>query len=118
MNATTDSLVAKVLNPKTTGDLRPIICYNVLHKVIAKSICTRLNGILHSIIEQNHCAFVENRSIMHNIMISQDLVRCYIRKSISPRCTIKIVLRKAFDGICWEFLELLSALGFAQLFAD
>ncbi|KAK4408243.1 hypothetical protein Sango_0405300 [Sesamum angolense] len=32
------------------------------------------------------------------------MVRQYSRKRISPRCTINVDLRKAFDSVSWTFL--------------
>lgn len=40
-----------------------------------------------------------------NMLLAQQLVRCYGRKSATPRCMILADIRKAFDTISWSFLE-------------
>ncbi|XP_062104168.1 uncharacterized protein LOC133815329 [Humulus lupulus] len=65
----------------------------------------------------NQGAFVRGRSIAHNIMIFQDLIKNYDRAVTSPRCAIKIDLSKAYDIVDWQFLEgLLRAFCFPMKF--
>ncbi|XP_074282988.1 uncharacterized protein LOC141607529 [Silene latifolia] len=50
-------------------------------------------------------------------MLSQALVKGYSRKNISPRCLIKVDIRKAFDSLQWSFLSnTLLLLGFPPKF--
>uniref|UniRef100_A0A803Q8U7 Reverse transcriptase domain-containing protein n=1 Tax=Cannabis sativa TaxID=3483 RepID=A0A803Q8U7_CANSA len=63
------------------------------------------NFFLTGLVNQNQGAFVQGRSIAHNVMILQDLLKNYKRKNISPRCTIKVDISKAYDTVNWEFLE-------------
>jgi hypothetical protein len=52
-----------------------------------------------------------------NINLMQELLRSYGRKRVSPRCTIKIDFKKAFDTVQWPFLrDLLHLLGFPARF--
>ena len=51
--------------------------------------------------------------------IAQDLLRNYHRKDVSPRCTIKVDLQKAYDTVGWSFLlDLLLLLGFPTRFIN
>ncbi|XP_074314795.1 uncharacterized protein LOC141650879 [Silene latifolia] len=43
--------------------------------------------------------FIRGRNIVENVLICQDLIRLYNRKTASPRCIIKIDLRKADDTV-------------------
>ncbi|XP_062114704.1 uncharacterized protein LOC133825827 [Humulus lupulus] len=105
LNSTILALIPKVSQPLNASDYRPIACCNTLYKCISKMLCNRLNSILPKLINQNQGAFVKNRSLAHNVLILQDLLKGYNRKHISPRCLMKIDLSKAYDSIDWDFLE-------------
>ncbi|XP_062075236.1 uncharacterized protein LOC133779270 [Humulus lupulus] len=64
-----------------------------------------LTKVLPLLINPNQGAFVKDRLLAHNILIFQDIIKGYKRKNISPRCVMKIDLRKAYDTIDWPFLE-------------
>lgn len=57
-----------------------------------------------SIFDLARATYVEDRSIMENIHIAQELLRKYARKRTSPRCVLKVNLQKAFDIVDWSFL--------------
>ncbi|XP_062075598.1 uncharacterized protein LOC133779683 [Humulus lupulus] len=117
MHETSLSLIPKVANPSRAIDYRPIACCTTLYKCIAKLICSRLALVLPAIVQSNQGAFIRGRSIAHNIMIFQDLIKNYGRAVTSPRCAIKIDLSKAYDTVDWQFLEdLLNALCFPMKF--
>ncbi|XP_062088959.1 uncharacterized protein LOC133795527 [Humulus lupulus] len=117
LHETALSLIPKVANPSRAVDYRPIACCSTLYKCMAKLICKRLALVLPDLVQPNQRAFVKGRSIAHNIMIFQDLIKNYGRTSTSSRCAIKIDLSKAYDTVDWEFLEdLLKALIFPMKF--
>ncbi|XP_074283485.1 uncharacterized protein LOC141608034 [Silene latifolia] len=88
-----------------------------IYKGIAKVLCNILRKVLLDIISFSQGAFVKGRNIVENVLICQDLVRLYNRKSPSPKCLIKIDLRKAYDSVEWKFLEqMLHALKFPKKF--
>ncbi|XP_049406369.1 uncharacterized protein LOC125870045 [Solanum stenotomum] len=64
-----------------------------------------LKKAISCIVAENQSAFVQGRSMMHNVLICHDLLRHYNRKNVSPRCLMKIDLKKAYDMVSWEFLE-------------
>ncbi|XP_057958496.1 uncharacterized protein LOC131151259 [Malania oleifera] len=43
--------------------------------------------------------------MVENIYMVQELVRGYARRRISPRCLLKIDLKKAYDSVAWPFLK-------------
>lgn len=73
---------------------------------------SRLADVLPFLVNGNQSAFVRDRSIVDNILISQELLRLYNRKEISPRCLMKIDLKKAYDFIEWGFLEEMMLAGY------
>ncbi|XP_074266898.1 uncharacterized protein LOC141590190 [Silene latifolia] len=45
-------------------------------------------------------------------------IQNYARKALSPRCLIKVDIKKAFDYIQWDFLsQMLTSLGFPPIFS-
>lgn len=48
---------------------------------------------------------MEERSIVENILVCQDLIKHYNWKNMSSRCLMKIDLCKACDMINWEFID-------------
>ncbi|XP_074277773.1 uncharacterized protein LOC141601396 [Silene latifolia] len=95
VNATVLTLIPKMDCPSSVNDFRPIACCNVMYKCISKIICSRLSGVLMDIVSMNQSAFIKDREIVDNILICQDLVRLYGRKTCTPRAMLKIDLKKA-----------------------
>lgn len=111
------TLLPKVENACHPRDYRPIACCQTLYKVISKMLCFRLAKILPTLIGNQQGAFVQGRSIIHNVLIGQDLLRGYKRTRLSPRCLMKIDLQKAYDTVDWGFLfQLLEAFHFPDQF--
>ena len=68
---------------------------------------------------ENQGGFVHGRYIARNIIVIQDLVKHYGRKTPKPSCLLKIDIQKAYDTINWEFLkEMMQALEFPQEFLE
>lgn len=54
---------------------------------------------------------------MENILVCQDLVRNYHKEGVSPRCLLKLDIRKAYDSLEWPFLEdMMRKLNFPEMF--
>lgn len=79
---------------------------------------SRLKEAVTHIVADNQTAFVQGRSMVHNVLICHELRTHYGRKT-NPRCLMKIDLRKAYDMVTWEFLEeALQGDGFPDRFMD
>lgn len=112
-NETNLLLIPKVPHPQKASEFRPIACCNVIYKCITKILSSRLTEVLPEIIDHSQGAFVKGRELVYNVLVCQELARGYNRKGISPRCMMKIDLRKAYDSIQWKFLaDVLGALHF------
>ena len=88
-----------------------------MYKCISKLLCNRLKKVLPSVIDQSQGTFVSGRQLIFNVLMCQEVARGYNRKHVSPRCMMKIDLRKAYDSVYWEFVEeLLASLKFSSMF--
>lgn len=63
-----------------------------------------MKSILPHLISYAQAAFIKGRRIGDNILLAQELMRGYHRDNISPRCAIKVDLKKAYDSVRWDFL--------------
>ncbi|XP_074301301.1 uncharacterized protein LOC141632678 [Silene latifolia] len=98
------------------GFFRTISCCTVFYKTVSKILSNRIQPILPYLIGEEQAAFVKGRNIFENIILSQSLIKGYARKVLSPRCLIKVDIKKAFDSIQREFLsQMLSSLGFPSI---
>ncbi|XP_039036121.1 uncharacterized protein LOC120172831 [Hibiscus syriacus] len=76
-----------------------------------------MNSLIPGMISLNQTTFIKGRSIVDNTLLAQEVVKGYGRKNISPRCTMKIDIQKAFDTLHWNFITtVLKSLGLPQLF--
>ncbi|XP_074315059.1 uncharacterized protein LOC141651239 [Silene latifolia] len=118
-NATLITLIPKNKVCNTVMDFRPISCCTTFYKTISKILSQRLQSILPKIIGAEQVAFIKGRDIHENIMMSQALVKGYGRKYLTPRCLIKVDIRKAFDSLQWGFVRsMLTTLKFPDTFID
>ncbi|KAL2933186.1 hypothetical protein RDABS01_016305 [Bienertia sinuspersici] len=99
VSITTLTMVPKIPNPSTVSEYRPIACCSTIYKCIAKLLCSRLSMVLPDIISHNQGAFVSGRSIMHNVLICQDLMRFYRPSQIQDCCMFKLDVKKAYDTV-------------------
>lgn len=78
-----------------------------------ENLCNRLKKVLKYIIDESQCAFEEGRNIVQNVPMCQELTKGFNRKGGKPKCLMKIDMKKAYDSVCWDFVEeMLAALQF------
>ncbi|XP_056690224.1 uncharacterized protein [Spinacia oleracea] len=104
---------------KAPGYGWPIAYCSVIYKCISKILCEKTGSVLPDIISQNQGAFVKGRSILHNVLICQDIVKMYKKHQKGPCCLMKLDLKKAYDTVEWGFIEeLMVDLGFPSHFVE
>lgn len=94
-------------------------CCTVVYKIVSIIVAKRLQRVMGSIIDQAQSGFIPGRQMADNILLAAELIKGYTRKNNSPRCMIKMDLRKAYDSISWEFLfSVMSEMGFPPKFVN
>ncbi|XP_056688014.1 uncharacterized protein [Spinacia oleracea] len=117
INNTSVTLIPKVQNAISVKDFRPVACCSIVYKLISKILTSRMQAVIGDVIRNSQSGFIPGRNISDNILLASELVKCYCRKYISPRCMIKVDLKKAYDSIEWPFLkQMLQELGFPGKF--
>jgi hypothetical protein len=119
MNATSTSLITKVVNLTRLTDFHPISCCNTVYKCIAKILAGRIKAVLPSLVGPYQTAFISGRRISDNILLSQELMKGYHKTTGPTRCAIKVDLMKAYDSVRWDFVDTtLRKMGFLRTVID
>lgn len=94
INHTFITLIPKVNNLEKVSNFRPISFCNVIYKIISKLIANLLKPVLNSIISETQSAFIADRLITNNILITFESLH-----HMKNNCTRK----KGFMAIKVEF---------------
>lgn len=106
LNYTFLVLIPKKIQSIIPQDFRPISLCNVIYKLIAKSLANRLKPHLPNFIDQAQAAFVPNRHIATNVVITQEIVHSFHLKNWRQQAfLLKVDLAKAFDRLEWNFIR-------------
>lgn len=99
INCTYVTLILMVNYPTKPSQFRPIACCNVLYKLISKLLMLRLQKGMGEVINQSQTGFIPYRQLIENILLATKLVKGLGMGSMTPRCSVKIDLRKAYDSL-------------------
>ena len=112
------------LLPKLNKDLRylkhwrPLSILNTDYKLIAKTLATRLQEVIGTIISFDQSGYLKGRFIGENIRTIIDTLQ-YTSKINTPQYMIFIDFEKAFDSVSWDFLfKTLEAFNFGENFIN
>lgn len=72
INDTFITLISKIKEQKKLVDFMPISLYNMIYKIISKTLANRLNSVLHEIISFNQSAYVPGKFITGNILVAYE----------------------------------------------
>lgn len=108
-NSTFIVLILKKCNANTISDFRPISLYNVLYKLVSKTITNRFNPIMHAIISNNQSAFILEMLITKIIMVTHELLHTLKKnnKRKVGKMTVKLDMSKAYDIVKWPYLKVI-----------
>ncbi|KAG7536993.1 Zinc knuckle CX2CX4HX4C [Arabidopsis suecica] len=116
-NETHVCLIPKGTAPRKVGDYRPIALCNTHYKIIAKILTKRLQPLLPKLISKFQSAFVPNRAISDNILITHETLHFLQTSDAKKFCSmaVKTDMSKAYDRIEWGFLRaVLEKIGFHE----
>ena len=90
------------------GDYRPIALCSFYYKIFSKILTRRLQPILSSIISENQSAFVPERAISDNVLITHEVLHFLKTSKAEKRCSmaVKTDMSKAYDKLEWDFISL------------
>ncbi|XP_012853646.1 PREDICTED: uncharacterized protein LOC105973172 [Erythranthe guttata] len=112
-------LLPKVESPKGFGDFRPISLSNFTSKLISKILANRLSQFLHLVINEEQAGFIKGRSIHESIILAQELVEDFDRRTPGGNLIFKVDMSKAYDRLEWRFLiRAMRNMGFNEQFID
>ncbi|XP_048503093.1 secreted RxLR effector protein 78-like [Beta vulgaris subsp. vulgaris] len=75
--------------------------------------------MINEVIDLAQAGCMPGRNISDNILLATELIKGYNTKHISPRCMMKVDLKKAYDSIEWPFLQMMmNKLGFPSRFIN
>ncbi|KAL2231024.1 UNVERIFIED_CONTAM: Transposon TX1 uncharacterized protein [Sesamum indicum] len=103
----------------------PVVGAEVIRAVLeffsTGRLLKQVNSTVLALIPKVHtpmsAAFIPGRSIGDNIMLAQELFMGYNQARLTPRCALKVDIRKAYDTVEWDFLvATLQLFGFPPTF--
>lgn len=106
-NDTNMSLIPKIKNPSQVKDYRPIGLYNIIYKLISKTILNMLKPHMNSIIHDSQSIFVDKRLITTNVIVAFEAFHSMIIRKINGynHFALKLDLNRSFDRVEWNYLE-------------
>ena len=74
LNHTHITLIAKIKNPESVSDFRPISLCNILYKLISKVLANRLKTLLPYVVSESQSAFQSDKAISDNILVAFEML--------------------------------------------
>ncbi|GJV51597.1 RNA-directed DNA polymerase, eukaryota, reverse transcriptase zinc-binding domain protein [Tanacetum coccineum] len=81
------------------------VCKAVKEFFASRKLLGEINATIITLVPKIENAKTVGRQIQDNIIIAQELLKGYNRKSGPKRCSLKIDIAKAYDTKNWEFLR-------------
>ena len=96
-------------------EFRPISLSNICYKLISKVLANQLKLIHPQIISENQSAFISERLITNNVLVTFELMHYLDHKKQGKESfmAVKLDMSKAYDRVEWVFVEkVMRQLGF------
>lgn len=104
---------------RTFSDLRPISLSFFLNKFISRSLYDRPVVLLPKIIYKNQAGFVKDRTIIENVLFTQEIIKGTNRRNKYTDVVVKLNTTKPYDGISWIYLtKVVRSFGFLVIIID
>lgn len=118
INHTIFTLIPKKSDCDSMSDYRPISLCNILYKIIAKALATRLKKLLPKLISENQNGFTPGREIADSIILVVEVIHSLHKDKLSGML-LRLDVSKAYDRVVWDFLlHVLKRFGFPQKWLD
>ncbi|XP_048502873.1 uncharacterized protein LOC125498665 [Beta vulgaris subsp. vulgaris] len=103
--------------PQLGTDARAMLSGLVIHDEIDQALFSIDDNKAPGIDGFDAAGFIPGRTIADNILLATELIKGYSRAHASPRCVIKVDIKKAYDSVEWSFLErVLVEMSFPNVF--
>ncbi|GAA0162198.1 hypothetical protein LIER_39368 [Lithospermum erythrorhizon] len=93
------ALIPKLPNHQNMKNFGPIACCNTIYKGISAILAPRIKTMLPKVIGINQSTYIPGGQITDGILLMQELVCGYHRKSGMPICALKVDIMKAYDYV-------------------
>ncbi|XP_077232359.1 uncharacterized protein LOC143869136 [Tasmannia lanceolata] len=115
-NTTFIALIPKCSGASSPNHFRPISLCNFFYKIISKLLASRLSKVLNRIVSPNQSAFIKDRLIQDNVLLSHGLCHNFHKASNTKALCLKLDLKKAYDYVIHEaLLGFMRKIGFRTL---
>ncbi|XP_050221646.1 uncharacterized protein LOC126671873 [Mercurialis annua] len=93
---------------KSWSIVGPCVTLGIIDFFSTKKLLNQQNlpSYIGGLVRNTQSAFIPGRSIADNVLVAHEIVNNY-HKRAGESCAMKIDVRKAYDSIGWDFVELL-----------